>query len=496
MVNVFDYLKESAEKHSQKVFIKSSAGEWSYNQVYKGARAVSKYLVNSGIKKGDRVVLFCGNSVQYVQAFFGIMAAYAIAVPINPVKLYDSVSYIIKKSSPKLIFYSDPSYERLNKIDSSVSIEKINIDSVAESLNSMQCEPDVCGEASDCALILFTSGTTCHPKGVALSHENLISNTTAINEFLQLSDRDSILMTLPFSYSYGNSILLTHASAGASLVLENATAYPYTVLEGIRKHKVSGFSTVGSYIHLMIKYVEGLKENPEYFKFLRYITFAGESTDYSNISYITNKYPGIRIFMMYGQTEASARLSYLNPELLHVKRGSIGRGLKNTELKVVNESGEQVQPGETGEILARGPGIMKTYWEDPDETREVIKEGWLHTGDIATVDEDGYIYIRGRKTDMIKFMGHRISPLEIENIINQNPDVKESAVVECSLNGMQCIKAFLVLKKGNAADEIKQSVCARLPMYMRPQIFETVKELPRTDNGKIKRSELRSKCVE
>lgn len=140
---------------------------------------------------------------------------------------------------------------------------------------------------------------------------------------------------------------------------------------------------------------------------------------------------------------------------------------------------------------------MKGYWDDPIATEQVLKDGWLHTGDSATIDEDGYIYIRGRMTDMIKFMGHRISPLEVENVINSSPFVKESAVVEGRKNGIPCIKAVLILEEGKClTDAVKQSINLALPNYMRPQIYEIAKSLPRTDNGKIKRSELRNICAQ
>ncbi|MGI6085673.1 MAG: class I adenylate-forming enzyme family protein, partial [Acetivibrionales bacterium] len=493
MENIFKFIKDNSLLHGQKCFIKSNEGEWTYSRVYRKACAISAHLADAGVKKGDRVILFCGNSVQYAEGFFGILAANAIAVPVNPVKLAENVRYIAEKCSPVLVLYCGATADRAAKIYGGSGIKSLNIDEIPYTEDNIDAacteEPQdhYGGDYDDAALLLFTSGTTSRPKGVTLSHGNLLANTLAINEYLGLESDDSILMTLPFSYSYGNSILLTHAMAGATIIIENSTAYPSLILEAIKKHKVSGFSTVGSYIHLMINYARGLSEPVRFFESLKYITFAGESTDYSDISYLTENYPELKVYVMYGQTEASARLSYLNPDLLHVRKGSIGKGLINVELRVVNKAGDEVKSGEIGEIIARGPSIMKGYWEDPDATVQVIRDGWLHTGDSATVDEDGYIYVRGRMTDMIKFMGHRISPLEVENVINRNPFVKESAVVESVQNGIPCIKAVLVLEEGKSlTDEVRQSINMALPTYMRPQIYEEARALPRTDNGKIK----------
>lgn len=496
MGNLFELIRESSFKYPYKRFIKCTEGLYTYEQVYKRALALSQYFLRAGIDKGDRVILFLNNSVHYIEAFFGIVKINAIAVPVNPAKLSDSIRTIIEKCKPKLILTSNLTSERLDKIIGNQDIRQVNMDELQELPFDGNEDSAGDGDEDNPALILFTSGTTHQPKGVTLTHRNLLANTQAINDYLKLTSEDSVLMTLPFSYSYGNSILLTHTSVGATLILENSTTYPSIVLEGISKHQVSGFSTVGSYIHLMLKYIASSKSSANHFKSLRYITFAGESTNYNDIVYLTENYPDIEVFIMYGQTEASARLSYLEPELLHVKKGSVGKGLMNVELKVVSETGALVKPGEIGEILARGPSIMTGYWEDQAATCETVRDGWLHTGDQATVDEEGYIYIRGRKTDMIKFMGHRISPLEIESVINSCSSVKESAVVESSQNGIPAIKAFLILENPCPVESIRHEICSKLPMYMRPQMLEVVKELPRTDNGKIKRSELRKLCVE
>ena len=247
----------------------------------------------------------------------------------------------------------------------------------------------------------------------------------------------------------------------------------------------------------MLKCIRNSDTNEIYFAYLRYITFAGEATDNNDIRFIREKYPDIEVYVMYGQTEASARLSFLSPKSLHSKLGSIGKGLCNVELKVVDEAGRNIKPGELGEIIARGPNIMKGYWEDPAATEEVLKEGWLYTGDTASVDEDGYIYIRGRKTDMIKHMGHRISPVEIENVINSCSFIKESAVIESTFDGVPVIKAFIVLEQEYPTEEIKRFVFSKLPIYMRPHFFEVVDQLPKTESGKIMRSTLRrAQCAE
>ena len=496
MQGLYGLIHESTRKYPGKAFVHSMDRIWTYNEVDYISQNISEYMLKCGVRKGDRIVIFCDNSIQYIAAFFATLRMNAVAVPVNPAKMTESFLYIVEKCTPKLILVCDTTVGKLDKIGSKLCADIINIDRcnlwynpgyVGDSVDGQDFSVD----ESDIAEILFTSGTTAHPKGVTLTHGNLMANTEAIVHYLKLTDRDSVLMTLPFTYSYGNSVLLTHTAVGASIIIENSTAFPYKVLEGIKKHRVSGFSTVGSYINLMLKYIKNSNLDENFFDHLRYITFAGEATNLDDIRFINGNYPDIEVYVMYGQTEASARLSFLNPELLHSKLGSIGKGLCNVELKVVDEAGRDIRPGELGEIIAHGPNIMKGYWEDPLATEEALKNGWLYTGDNATVDEDGFIYIKGRKTDMIKHMGHRISPVEIENVINSCSSIKESAVIESMLDGVPVIKAFIVMEQKCSVEEIKKIVSLKLPIYMRPHVFEVADQLPRTDSGKIKRSTLR-----
>ncbi len=502
MEGLFGLIHESSIRYPGKAFVRYMNHAWTYSEVRSLAESVSEYLLECGVQKGDRVVIFCDNSIHYIAAFFGVLRINAVAVPVNPVKMPDSILYIVEKCSPRLIVACCSTVGKLDTVRKIFGTNIVNIECRDIWSNSgLAVNPDemrdFAVDRNDNALILFTSGTTAYPKGVTLTHGNLMANTEAIVEYLQLTSEDSVLMTLPFTYSYGNSVLLTHAFAGASIVIENSATFPYKILECIKKHRVSGFSTVGSYINLMLKCIKNSNTNENFFSALRYITFAGESTNNDDVRFIAANYPDVRIYVMYGQTEAGARLSYFCPKLMPGKMGSIGKGLRNVELKVVDESGARVKPGEVGEIIACGPNIMKCYWEDPDATEEVLRGGWLHTGDSATMDGDGYIYVRGRKTDMIKHMGHRISPVEIEDVINSFSYIKESAVIESTLDSEPVIKAFVVLEKECSVEEIKKYTYSKLHAYMRPQVFEIIEQLPRTDTGKIRRSALRSsRCAE
>lgn len=492
MNGLYGLLYGSAVRCPDKVFIQNNAQAWTYHETLIMTQYISRYLRQRGVQKGDRIVIFCDNSIQYIAAYFATLRINGVVVPVNPSKMAESFLYIIEKCGPRLILTCDSTAEKLEKIDGVLAAECVNINCLNMADDKFNDQLDDPVEADDDAVILFTSGTTAHPKGVTLTHGNLIANTEAVVDYLRLTCDDSMLMTLPFTYSYGNSVLLTHTLVGASIIIENSTAFPSKVLEGIQKFGVSGFSTVGSYANLILKYIRNADNQKNFFGSLRYMTFAGEATSNDDICFINTNFPHVEVFVMYGQTEASARLSYLRPDLLGCKKGSVGKGLCNVELKVVDEKGLEIKPGALGEIIARGPSIMKGYWGDVQATQDILKNGWLYTGDTATVDEDGYIYIKGRKSDIIKHMGHRISPVEIESVINSYNDIKECAVVESMLDQIPVIKAFIVLNKECQVEAVKMYTNSKLPAYMRPQVFRVIDQLPKTDSGKIKRSMLRN----
>jgi acyl-CoA synthetase (AMP-forming)/AMP-acid ligase II len=493
MGGIFGKLRESAAKHPDRTFVQTGSHLWTYHEVLNMAQHVSELLHKRGVQKGDRVLVLCENSIEYIISYFGVLRLGAVVVPVNPLKTAESISYITNKCVPKLILTGGRASAHLERIEDPLYAGFPDILNTA-SFASYSDPTDVLdefAEEDDIAVILFTSGTTADPKGVTLTHGNLLENTKAIISYLQLTSEDSVLMVLPFTYSYGNSILLTHMLCGAAIILEDSAAFPYKVLESIRQHSVTGFSIVGSYANLLLKCLKSSDKTARFFESLRYITFAGEATSKDDIFYIKETFPYIKIYVMYGQTEASARLSYLDPGLLGNKPGSIGKGLCNVELRVVNDSGMDVRPGEVGEIIARGPSIMKGYWDDTAATAEVLKNGWLYTGDYAVTDEDGYIYIKGRKTDMIKLLGHRISPMEIENVINRCGCIKECAVIESTLDRTTVIKAFIVPDSECPIEEVRSFASSKLPSYMRPQVFQVIDKLPKTESGKIMRNSLR-----
>lgn len=324
-------------------------------------------------------------------------------------------------------------------------------------------------------------------KGVKISHKNIIANTNSIVEYLKLTKEDTIEVVMPFYYCYGLSLLHTHLRVGGSVVLNNSFIFIGSVLNDLNKYKCTGFSGVPSHFQILLRKTKDFKTTE--FPHLRYVTQAGGKLHNAFIEEFTEAFPNIDFIVMYGQTEATARLSYLPPEILKDKLGSMGKGIPGVVLKVVNEKGMEVQPGETGEIIAKGDNIMPGYFEDPESSDSALRDGWLYTGDMATVDEDGYIFIQSRKKEIIKVRGIRISPKEIEEVIVTYP-----GVIDCTIQAKtdditgEALKAIVYIndseKENFTEDVIKQHCASNLAKHKIPQMVEFETKLTFNAAGK------------
>jgi acyl-CoA synthetase (AMP-forming)/AMP-acid ligase II len=318
-----------------------------------------------------------------------------------------------------------------------------------------------------------------------LSHANIVANTSSIVEYLGLSSTDGVLVVLPFHYVYGKSLLNTHVAVGGRVILENRFMFPQEALNTMERREATGFSGVpSSFAILLNKSNIAERELPH----LRYVTQAGGAMAPELQRRLMAALPGKRIFIMYGATEASARLSYLPPEELPRKVGSIGKAIPGVQLDVLRDDGSSADDGEVGELVARGRNIMEGYWNDPEETAAVLDEHGYHTGDLGRRDEEGYLYVVGRKREMIKSGAHRISPKEIEEVLLENRSIHEAAVVgaEDEMLG-EAIVAFVTLRPGHEAepDAIIEWCRGRMPQYKVPHAMEIRREFPRNASGKV-----------
>ncbi len=480
-----------------------------YGDLEKSANRLANFFLENGIKPGDRIAILHEPSIEYVVAYFAILKAGAVVVGLNTATTARIVRSLVTDCQASAVVVQHQHANIIREIagdcpsltltvivgpyEESSDWENGSLDDFEEiQRNEDVSQPKVDLGPNSLATIIYTSGTTGNPKGVMLSHRNLEANTDSIVEYLRLTDKDKVMSVLPFYYSYGHSLLLTHARVGGSVVIDNRFAYPNVVLEAMSREKVTGFSGVPSTFAILLH-----RSNIAKYKWdhLRYVTQAGGPMTPALTAKLIETLPNTRVYVMYGQTEASARLSYLDPDNLIKKLGSIGKAIPGVTLTVRNEQGEVCPPQTEGEIVAEGDNIMLGYWNQPDETAKILKRDGLHTRDLAKTDEDGFLYIVGRNSEMIKSGAHRISPKEIEVILAEHEAVLESAVVGVPDEIMgESIKAVVVLKDGvNVTEkEIIRHCTMNLPAFKVPKIVKFTQSLPKTASGKIQKHLLKN----
>lgn len=512
-MNFYDYLFENTAK-LEKEFVVGTGEQISFRILYEKSSSLATYL-QAIAGTGKPILLMAPNSVFFIVAYLAILKSGNVAVPLSQETEQSGLDYIRQTCDSEIAFTTPRLAEKLhfncNRVLTQVVVEDILKQSIPDQPSVPNPNDDrqpaaekrmasgeghqpsilsnhadqrhtIAGQDFDSTLganqpelaeIIFTSGSTGKPKGVMITHGNLIANTASIVEYLKLTTEDRMLVVLPFYYCYGLSLLHTHLRAGGSLVLNNMFIMLGGVLNDLKKFACTGFAGVPSHFQILLRKSDSFKTAE--FPHLRYVTQAGGKLHTAFIAEFLEAKPAVSFFVMYGQTEATARLSYLEPDRLPEKLGSCGKAIPGVELLVADENRLPVKPGETGEILARGANIMAGYFKDPDATAEALHNGWLRTGDLATQDDEGFIYLTARKKEIIKVGGRRISPKEIEEVIVAMPQV-----VDCTIEGVyddilgEAMKAVIVLKEGTDdinADSIRIWCAARLAPYKIPGII-------------------------
>ena len=507
---VHQYLSRAARQTPDKDFIIQAKKRVSYGKIFQQSLAMAAWLHSNHFKPGFRAAILTDDPQEYVTAYFAIMQANGIVVGLNSQTSKRSLQKVLNDCTASVVFTSAKFTKYLDAVAASlpglktVAVQGLNKvspkadnitwqdrDQLIATFTNSKDEGTTTCQTSDVAQIIYTSGTTGSPKGVMLTHANLVANTESIVQYLDLTQDDRAMAVLPFFYSYGNSVLLTHMAVGGSLVVNQNFMYPNVILDEMVKEEVTGFSGVPSTYAILLNR-SAIKNYS--FPNLRYLTQAGAAMAPKIADRLQELLPKVEIYIMYGQTEASARLSYLAPKDLRRKIGSIGTAIPGVTLKLLDSMGLQVKQGEIGEIVAQGGNIMTGYWNMPEETAKVLRPEGLWTGDYATMDEDGFFFIVSRKSDMIKSGAHRIAPKEIEEVIYEHEAVHEVAVVgvEDEILG-EAIKACLVLntEASCTAKEITKHCRRNLPAYKVPHQIEFLEELPKTTTGKIIKKDLR-----
>ncbi|MBN2175630.1 MAG: AMP-binding protein [Bacteroidales bacterium] len=484
-MNVFDYFFENT-KNLEKEFISGLSETISFKELHLRCLKLANTLESQGIFN-ENIILISDNSVFFTTVYLGIIKSGNTCVPLNPNIEDYNFKDILQATEAKHCFANAKIRSKFEEYPISIHTEKETTEWISNQYEKPRNHSEVPFDENRLAEIIYTSGSTGKQKGAMITHKNIITNSESIITYLKLTGSDRMQVVLPFYYCYGLSLLHTHLRVGGSLVFNNSFVFLGSVINTLNKYQCTGFAGVPSHFQILLR--KSKEFTTQSFPTLRYVTQAGGRLHNAFIEEFTAAFPDIDFYVMYGQTEATARLSYLEPGKLKDKLGSIGMGIPGVELRVINEKGHWVKPGETGEIVAKGDNIMLGYYKDIESTQETIKNGWLFTGDLATIDEDGYIFVKGRKKEIFKIRGFRVSPKEIEDTLLRYPGVIDCSVkaVSDEITGESMI-AIIYVDESNlenfSEEKIKQYCAGYLSPYKIPDkiIFET--KLTYKESGK------------
>jgi len=512
-VQVEEFLERTARQFPDKTALVCGDRRLTYGQVEEQCNRLAHALIGEGVRPGDRVAIYLDNSVEAVLSVFAILKAGAVFLVVNPTTKADKLAYILNNcrasalvtDSRRLPGIQDgaaqtPHLKTVFVAGEVVSgppesgLRSIALDPVFQSSNRSGQPPRKRRIDIDLAALIYTSGSTGRPKGVMLTHLNVVSAATSITTYLESVSADVVLCVLPLSFDYGLYQALMAFKVGATLVLERSFAYPHAVIETLMREKVTGFPIVPTMAAVLLQLDLGKYDLAS----LRYITNTAAALPTHHIRRLRALFRNVQLFSMYGLTECK-RVSYLPPDQIDVRPASVGRGMPNEEVYIVNEEGQRVGPGVIGQLVVRGSNVMKGYWDLPEETDRVLRPGAfpgervLYTGDFFKMDEEGYLYFVGRKDDIIKTRGEKVSPREVEDVLYSLDGVAEAAVVGVPdpLLG-EAIKAVVTLREGAVLTEqdLRRHCARHLEDFAVPRAVEFRESLPKTTSGKISKREL------
>ncbi len=500
------HLTEAAKVCPDKRAIATRERTISYQELRNEARSFARALLDAGVKRGDRVVVYLENSVELIVASFGTWYAGAVFSIVNSTTKTDKLKFILDNcraaavvTDDKLLSQAKPAIDEAPSVITTFVVGQTQDEGALRSYElALTSSPEglpPAGISFDLAMIIYTSGSTGFPKGVMMTHDNVQAAAKSVSTYLEMNENDVVLSVLPLSFDYGLYQVLMSVMCRATLLVEKSFAFPAPVLRRLKEEKATAFPLVPTIAAMLVQ----MKDlNPQDMSSVRFTTNTAAALPKEHIFKLMEIFCNARVFSMYGMTE-SKRCTYLPPEELKNRPTSVGKAIPNTEVYLVGENGQRLPNGETGELVVRGSHVMQGYWENPEATAKRLKPGanpWekvLHTGDIFRTDEDGFLYFVGRMDDIIKSRGEKVSPKEVEAAIYSLEGVSEVAVIGVpdAVFGA-AIKAFVVTVPGATltAQQVMKHAASKLENFMVPKYVEFRESLPKTSTGKVSKKML------
>ncbi|MCM3404765.1 fatty acid--CoA ligase family protein [Cytobacillus oceanisediminis] len=516
-MNLTEQLHETAIKMGNKTAYYFMDQSSTYGELDGAVTKFADGLSKLGVKKGDHIALLLGNSPHFVIGLHGALRLGATVIPINPIYTPDEIGYIVNNGDVKALVTLDllvPLIEKMHqalprvenfiicetpqgqasKADPSALSAFSKMKSFTQVIASGDLDfkgPEL--KDDETAVILYTSGTTGKPKGAMLTHKNLYCNAKDVSDYLHMNENDRVITTLPMFHVFCLTVALNAPLMNGATILIDPKFSPKEIFRLAKKYEPTVFAGVPTMYNFLLQFDDG---NTEDLKSLRLCISGGAAMPVALLHGFEKKF-NVIVSEGYGLSEASP-VTCFNPLDKPRKAGSIGQSIMNVENKVVNELGEEVSVGEVGELIVRGPNVMKGYYKLPEETAATIRDGWLYTGDLAKKDEEGYFYIVDRKKDLILVGGYNVYPREVEEMLYNHEDVVEVAVLGVpDPNLGEAVRCYVVTKNPQLTEELLLAYCAEhLAKYKVPSSIEFLEELPKNTTGKILRRALKNQVLQ
>lgn len=473
-----------------------------YADFYQKARNIASYFQRKGYEKEDIIALYLHNSDYFLLCYYACQIGGFTVLPINTKLTGREVEYILNHSEAKAVVYD----ERLSNTLKELSPKLVHVqdmvlvgsedaderlEDIIDGSDEGFTEPERSDD--DTAVIFYTSGTTGKPKGVMLSNKNTFATAQIWSESMKLTSQDRMHIVAPLFHCAASHVFsIPIIYSGGTLIIEEGFS-PEQALKTMEEEKVTIFFGVPAMYAILLNTEKIKTANLSH---LRLFTYGAAPMPYELVKRVKSLFPQVKLQNLYGQTENSPAATSLTDEYVLTKIGSVGAPLPMTEVQIVNEYGEPLPSGEVGEIVVKGPQVMKGYLKNEEETRKALRNGWLYSGDLGKIDEDGLLYIVDRKKDMIIRAGENIYPLEVEEVLFEMPEILEAAVIGIphEIYG-EVPKAYIVLKSGQTlSKEAVLDYCKeRLAKYKLPTEIEFIESLPRNASGKVLKTVLREK---
>lgn len=517
-IPVYEFIKLSAKKYPNNVCVyhKATNKKYTYRELIYISDRLANALVQLGVKKGDPVGIMTGNCPEFLFSVLGIMKTGAIVVPINPLLKESDVAHIVKESGNlNTVFVHKGNFRTIKKVQKKIKLENIILlqaEAAKEGTITFEefiegvapIQPDIeIDPSNDLAALLFTGGTTGLPKGVMLTHTNFVSCALSallmageIEESKSTFGKTVNLSVIPLCHSFGFLVLIA-ASFGAAMLVMFPSFNASEILEAIEYYRVTNYIGVPVMFQMLINSPDFTERDLSSLEEAN----SGSAALAPELAKKWEEIVGIKVGQGFGLTETSPITHLAAKWMPEIRSKSIGVPIIDTDAKIVNpETLEELKPNEIGELLIKGPQVMKGYWKSPEETEKTIIDGWLRTGDLAKMDEQGYFYIEGRTKDIIKYKGYKVMPREVEEKLYEHPAILEAGVVSApDPNIGETIKAYVVLKPeykdGKVTErDVFEWAKERLAGFKYPRKIEFINVLPRTTVGKIFRRKLRERA--